>query len=80
MPFLFLFRLLLKDFKNKDLAFIGWFGPMGAAALFYTFYMYKKLHIEEIWTITSLVVFSSVVVYGVTAFPFLKRYGKESNE
>ena len=76
LPFLFLSKPLLQGLKMKDVAFMGWFGPIGVAALFYCFYSYKKLHIEEIWTITSLVVFASVVAHGMTAYPLLKRYGK----
>lgn len=74
LPFLLLTAPLLKNMRVKDLLFIGWFGPMGVAALYYCFYSYKKLHMEEIWTITSLVVFSSVVAHGMTGFPFLKKY------
>lgn len=76
LPFLFLCKPFLKDFKAKDLAFIGWFGPMGIAALFYCFFSYDRLHIEKIWTFTSLIVFSSVVVHGMSAYPFLKLYSK----
>lgn len=77
LPFLLLCKPLLREFKAKDVAFMGWFGPVGGAALFYCFYVTQRLHLEEIWTITSLVVFSSVVVHGMTAYPFLKWYGKK---
>lgn len=65
---------MLKKFTRSDLIFTGWFGPVGVAALYYCFYSYEKLHVEEIWTITSLVVFSSVLAHGTTAYPFLKVY------
>jgi len=77
LPFLLLFKPLLKEFTTKDLAFIGWFGPMGIAALFYCFLSYDRLHTEIIWTLTSLIVFSSVVVHGMSAYPLLKLYGKK---
>jgi NhaP-type Na+/H+ or K+/H+ antiporter len=79
LPFLFMAKPLLHGFKTKDIAFMGWFGPIGVAALFYCFYTYKKLHVEEIWTISSLVVFSSVIVHGLTAYPLLKQYGEKKN-
>jgi sodium/hydrogen antiporter len=79
LPFLFLARPLLADFARKDLAFMGWFGPVGVAALFYSFYVYKKLHIEEVWTISSLVVFGSVIAHGMTAYPLLKQYRKHQD-
>lgn len=77
LPFLLLTKPLLKGFSLKDAAFIGWFGPIGVAALFYCFYTYKKLQMEEIWIISSLVVFGSVIVHGMTAYPLLKKYGKQ---
>ena len=79
LPFLFLIMPFWKGFRVKDAAFIGWFGPMGVAALFYCFYTYKKLHVEEIWIISSLVVFGSVIVHGMTAYPWLTKYGKQKS-
>ncbi|MFN3404972.1 MAG: cation:proton antiporter [Cytophagaceae bacterium] len=80
IPYLLVISPLMKGFKFKDLLFIGWFGPIGVAALYYCFYSYKKLHQEEIWTITSLVVFSSVVAHGMTAYPFLKLYSRNNDK
>lgn len=77
LPFLLLAKPLLKDFKLKDRMFMGWFGPMGVAALFYCFFSLQRLQNEEIWTITSLVVFSSVLVHGTTAYPFLRLYSRK---
>jgi len=77
LPFLLLLKPLLKGFATKDLAFIGWFGPIGVAALFYCFLHYDQLHTETIWTLTSLIVFSSIVAHGMSAYPLLKMYGKK---
>ena len=77
LPFVFFAKPLLKDFKLKDIAFVGWFGPIGVAALYYCFYTYERLHVEHIWTLTSLVVFGSVIAHGLSAFPLLKKYGEK---
>jgi sodium/hydrogen antiporter len=80
LPFLLLSKFLLTSFRVSDLAFMGWFGPIGVAAIFYSLYAFKKLHMEEIWTISSLVVFSSVIAHGMSAFPLLKLYGKHQKK
>lgn len=80
LPFLLLSKPLLKGFNTTDAAFIGWFGPIGVAVLFYCFYSYQKLQMDEIWIISSLIIFSSVVVHGMTAYPFLKLYKKENDK
>lgn len=77
LPFVLAAKPLLKSFTIKELAFMGWFGPMGAAAMFYSFYSTKTVQLHQLWPIVSLVVFSSVVIHGITAYPFLKWYKKE---
>ena len=57
----------------------GWFGPMGAAALFFA-----TLALEEhaasgvVWPAVAFVVACSTVVHGVTAAPLRAVYGKVS--
>jgi hypothetical protein len=55
--------------KRKDLLFLGWFGPIGAAALYYAAFSLRETGIEEVWVVGSLVICASVVVHGVTATP-----------
>ena len=46
--------------------FVGWFGPVGAAALFYACEAEDITGIKELWPIVSLAAVSSVVLHGVT--------------
>jgi sodium/hydrogen antiporter len=62
--------------KGKDVLFLGWFGPVGAAALYYAAFSLRETGVEEVWTIGSLVICASVLVHGVTATPLTKLYGK----
>jgi NhaP-type Na+/H+ or K+/H+ antiporter len=62
--------------KRKDVLFLGWFGPIGAAAIYYAAFSLKETGIEEVWVVGSLVICASVVVHGVTATPLTKVYGR----
>ena len=64
--------------KGKDVLFLGWFGPIGAAALYYAAYSYRETGIEAAWTVGSLVISASVLVHGITATPLTKLYGRLS--
>jgi NhaP-type Na+/H+ or K+/H+ antiporter len=62
--------------KIKDVLFLGWFGPVGAAALYYAAFSFRETGIEAAWTVGSLVICASLLVHGVTATPLTKLYGK----
>src|ERR687897_338586 len=62
--------------KGKDGLFLGWFGPIGAAALYYAAFSYRETGIEAAWTVGSLVICASVLVHGITAIPLTKLYGR----
>ena len=56
-------------------AFYGWFGPMGAAALFFATLAHEEhAAVEVVWPVTALVVAASTVVHGVTAAPLRMLY------
>lgn len=65
----------LRD-NTKNVLFLGWFGPVGAAALYYAAFSLRETGIEEVWVVGSLVICASVLVHGVTATPLTKLYGK----
>ncbi len=54
----------------------GWFGPVGAAALYYAAFSLGETGIEEVWVVGSLVICASVLVHGVSATPLTKLYGR----
>jgi sodium/hydrogen antiporter len=60
--------------------FIGWFGPIAVAAVFYTGVVERHTHDDLYWHIVSLVVVLSVVAHGLTAAPVSKWFGRATGE
>lgn len=57
--------------------FVGWFGPVGISALYYaTLSMGRVSDGLPLWNITSLVIFASVLVHGVTSLPLSTWLGR----
>jgi sodium/hydrogen antiporter len=78
LPAVVILRRLLGPLggRVKDVLFLGWFGPIGAAALYYAAFSLEETGIEEVWVVGSLVICASVVVHGVSATPLTKLYGR----
>ncbi len=77
LPAVLALGLLLGSLREKrDLLFLGWFGPIGAAALYYTTFSLRETGVEEVWTVGSLLIFASVVAHGATATPLTRLYGR----
>ena len=62
--------------RGEDVLFLGWFGPIGAVALYYAIFSYRETGIEAAWTVGSLVICASVLVHGITATPLTRLYGR----
>ncbi len=60
----------------RDTLFLGWFGPVGVAALFYAALALREIGAEEVWAVGSLVICASILVHGVTAAPLTRLYGR----
>lgn len=76
LPAVLALRPLLRPLCTKrDLLFLGWFGPIGAAALYYATFSLRETGVDEVWTVGSLLIFASVVVHGATATPLTMLYG-----
>lgn len=56
--------------------FMGWFGPIGIAALYYAQVGLHETGQEEVWIIASLIIASSVAIHGLTATPLTQLYGR----
>jgi NhaP-type Na+/H+ or K+/H+ antiporter len=79
LPIILLLRHWIKPLQHwRDALFVGWFGPIGVAALFYSILASKRIENESVWVISSLLICTSVLAFGVTDTPFTKRYGKVS--
>lgn len=73
---LLLFPLLGPVHRIRDALFIGWFGPVAVAAMFYATWVEAREGSSELWTIGSFVIFVSIIVHGVTAIPLTRLYGR----
>ncbi|WP_424492716.1 cation:proton antiporter [Salinimicrobium sp. GXAS 041] len=60
--------------KTKDVLLMGWFGPIGVAALYYALHSKEAASFDKAWIIPSLIVFASTVLHGVSSVPFEKLY------
>ena len=78
LPAVLALRPLLGPLRGraKDVLFLGWFGPIGAAALYYAAFSFRETGIEEAWVVGSLIICASVLIHGVSATPLTKLYGR----
>lgn len=63
---------------TADALFVGWFGPIAVAAVYYATLMSHRMGDPLVWHVASLVVFASVLAHGVTAAPFTRWYGRHA--
>jgi NhaP-type Na+/H+ or K+/H+ antiporter len=76
-PVVLVLRPLIGPVKGrKDALFLGWFGPLGAAALYYATFSLDETGLEEVWVVGSLLICVSVLAHGVSATHFTKLYGR----
>jgi NhaP-type Na+/H+ or K+/H+ antiporter len=76
---LVLYRRMPSLRHARDGLFVGWFGPVGIAALFYVTGVEDRALMHEIWPHVSLVIFLSVLIHGTTATPLTHLYRRRSN-
>ena len=75
LPAFLVMKPLLPKFKSwYDLLFIGWFGPIGVAALFYAMHVLKETPYQVVWEVSSFVIFFSTLIHGLTSIPFSRLY------
>ncbi len=61
--------------------FLGWFGPRGLASILFVLLILEEsaiAHRHELMTITVITVALSVLLHGITAAPFARRYGRHA--
>lgn len=75
MPvFALLFPALRGAYSRRDAAYLGWFGPVGVAAIYYAVFSVSHTDRIVIWENASAVIFASILAHGVTAAPLSRRY------
>jgi NhaP-type Na+/H+ or K+/H+ antiporter len=81
LPVVAAIRPLLRPWARgaDDLLFLGWFGPVGVAAIFYAGVALRTTGLPEAWSVSSLIITASVVAHGLTATPFTVRYGRRAS-
>jgi NhaP-type Na+/H+ or K+/H+ antiporter len=78
LPAVLLLRRTIEPLHDlRDALFVGWFGPIGVAAMFYAVLAYRETGREDAWVIASLIIAGSIVVHGLTATPFTRLYHRE---
>lgn len=79
LPAFVLLRPLLPRFRHRsDIFFLGWFGPVGVAALFYTMHVLENTPYREVWPIVSFVIFVSTLIHGLTSLPLSRWYARKT--
>lgn len=79
LPAIALLKPMIRPLHDgRDTGFVGWFGPIGVAALYYATHAHEKLHEPLVWSVPSLVIFASVVAHAVTSYPFARAYAAKS--
>lgn len=68
--------------NRKERLFIGWFGPRGLASILFTLLIveqYETSHIDSIISCVVLTVLLSIVVHGMSTWPFVAHLSQEKN-
>lgn len=77
LPLLLLLRRGLPSLRDWPITWImGWFGPIGASALYYGSFVSSHTGLDLAWTAGSLIVLASMLAHGMTAAPLARRYGR----
>ncbi|WP_230534370.1 cation:proton antiporter domain-containing protein [Microvirga roseola] len=58
----------------RDAAYLGWFGPIGVAAMYYATFARGHVYDPTIWHAASALIFASILAHGVTAAAFTLLY------
>ena len=77
LPVVLALKPLIGQTRGKaDILFLAWFGPLGAASLYYATLSLEEVGAEEVWVVGSLIICTSILVHGATATPFSRLYGR----
>ncbi len=63
--------------NTRDSVYLGWFGPLGIAAIYYSALAHSHLHDAFYWHAASALIFASIIIHGVTAAPLSRLYAQQ---
>ena len=66
---------------NRDVRsalFAGWFGPIGAAALFYAMLVQDETGSTALWPFITLAIAASVLAHGISGTPLTRMFGADT--
>ncbi|HEX2554268.1 MAG TPA: cation:proton antiporter [Microvirga sp.] len=67
---------LRRSLNGRDVAYVGWFGPVGIAAIYYAVFAQGHTGDPLFWHAASALIFTSILVHGLTAAPLTKLYAR----
>lgn len=77
LPMLLALRRVIPPIDRREATlFVGWFGPIGVAAIFYAALSVRETGLRTGWVVGTLVVAGSILAHGVTAVPATLAYGR----
>ncbi|WP_342030428.1 sodium:proton antiporter [Pseudomonas sp. SST3] len=77
LPVLMMLAPTWRQQLNKhDAAFLGWFGPIGIAAIYYAALAHSHLHDPQFWHAASALIFASIMLHGVSAAPLTRLHAR----
>ena len=62
----------------RSALFAGWFGPIGAAALFYAMVIRDETGSTALWPAIALAIGASVLAHGITGTPLTRLFGRDT--
>lgn len=68
------------DTEARGRAFLGWFGPIGVAAIYYSLYVerYDLIGYQTLFGASTLAISASVIVHSITATPAVRAFAGRS--
>lgn len=61
---------------RREALFMGWFGPIAVAAIYYASLMEHRLDDPRIWHVVSLVIVASAIAHGMTGAALTRKLGR----